>query len=101
MEKSGKNPSTSVKHDDAAVPTFLWDRRISDVFPSVAPAVVTALQGIVLKYVKQCLLREFINYLQKEYPEDFSRYTSLRLQSHMYNKGGNKGGAFHRDILVL
>ena len=37
------NTSTSVKKDDAAVPIHLWNRRITDLFPSLTDKILDAL----------------------------------------------------------
>ena len=81
----GKSTSTSVKHDDAATQTSIWDLRITPIFPSFTPAVLDQLRALALRYCRRALLRSFICYLKTSHPMCWKLYVVARAHN---NKGG-------------
>ena len=79
---------TSVKKYDAVVPIHLWNRRISDIFPSMTDKQIDSLRSVVLSWSKQKFFREIKHFFKKYHSKDYFRY--LRL--HQYNVGGSKKG---------
>ena len=57
----------AAKADDAAIPTYLWDTRISSIYPMFTSSWLTSLRHVLLGYKSKCIYNEFVTYMRTKY----------------------------------
>ena len=70
----------AAKADDATVPLHMWDVRITSLFPSFTPSVLTLLRSLVLRKYRRRVYLEFIQFLREKYPVLYPDFLALRTQ---------------------
>ena len=79
---------TSRKEDKATIPTWLWDKRIIDSFPSRnTEPLILALRTLCLLQYRKSLTRSYLMCLRSTFPIEWTLYCSGK-RSHM------EGGEF-------
>ena len=87
----------ATKNDDTEVPTAMWDKRITLVFPSSKESL-DILRNFVLRWQRHRLTREFLAFLRTHYGTDWvlvlRRYRRYQKNTGPKYKFSHQGGWF-------
>ena len=53
----------AAKADDAIIPTYIWDTRITSIYPMFTPSCLSTFRSVLLAYSSKRIYKEFCSYL--------------------------------------
>jgi len=82
----------AAKADNASVPLHMWDFRITPLFPSFTPSVLTSLRSLVLRKYRRRVYLEFVQFLRETYPILYPDFLALRSRAYFTTYRKRLGG---------